>query len=137
MLSKPRPETIAARPIREWARQLGLPAGTTGPIRASIHTAYQAALAGASDAEARRIYAQAEAERLARNDQVKKGKWRGQAERDRHAELAPIRAWAKANGIALPANNLIPQAVLDAWTAAQAGQTTKRRPSKRPPKAAP
>lgn len=130
-----RPETIATAPIRDWARSLGLPMGVNGPIRASVRAAYEAAQAGATDDEAKAAYEQAEAERLEANDKAKKGKWRGAAEKARRAELAPIRAWAKENGIDLPRNNLMPPDVVAAYKEAQKGAAVKRRPSRRPKKA--
>lgn len=134
-VSKQRPETAAATAIRDWARALGLPAGVNGPIRASVKAAYSAAQDGANDDEAKAVYEKVEAERLSTNDKAKKGKWRGEKEKARRAELAPIRAWAEQNGIDLPRNHHIPTSVIEAYEAAQKGKTVKRRPSKQPKKA--
>ncbi len=137
LLSRQRPETVERLPIREWARSVGLPAGVTGPIRASVHAAYAALEGGGTDEEARAVFDRAEQERYAKNHKAKKAKWSRKAERARKAELAPVRAWAAENGIALPANNLIPASVIEAYEAAQQGKAAPRRPSKRPPKATP
>ena len=142
LTSKQKPETVARLPIRQWARNLGLPGNPTGPIRATVQAAYDAAQNGATDAEAVELYHQLEQERLTANSKAKQAKWAGGAGTARQAELAPIRQWAAANGIAVAKNARIPQEVLDAYAAAQAGTTRKRRPSKlnktpKPPKDAP
>lgn len=132
LLSKKRPETLARAPIREWAAAMGLPAGVTGPIRASVRAAYAAAQAGATDAEARAVFDQAEADALATKQAKKNVRRRGGTEVQRSAELAPIRAWAAEQGIPLALRGRIPAEVREAYEAAQQGKTLTRRPSKQP-----
>jgi hypothetical protein len=132
MLSRMRTETVARTTVREWARRVGLPASVTGPIRPSVQLAYDAALGGATDDEAKKVYERAEVARLAKNDIKRDEKWTSAAQVERRKELAPLRKWAKDNGVELPKNGLIPLSVTEAYEAARAGQPLKRRPSKQP-----
>lgn len=134
IVSKPRPQTLAQAPIREWARTLGLPGGATGPIRASVLAAYEASGRGASDAEARAIYQRHETERATKKQQRKNSTRTQVSDRRRTTDLAPIRAWAAANGYALPKHAQISPALMEAYQAAQSGVKHQRRPSQRPKK---
>jgi len=137
LLSKQRPETVAALPIREWARSVGLPGGVTGPIRASVRAAYAAKEAGATDAEAKAVYEKAEAAALAKKQAIKNVARTGGRDRKRSEELAPIRAWAAEQGIPLSARGRIPAEVREAYETAQQGKTPNRRPSKQPKRGTP
>lgn len=134
VLSKKRPETVERAPVREWARGLGLPAGETEPIRASVQLAYDVALKGATDAVAITTFERAEAGRLARKYEARKASQPVSGERIRKEELAPIREWAAQNGIEIKRHSAIPKAVLEAYEAARAGRTLRRRPSRLPKK---
>jgi hypothetical protein len=136
-LSKRKPETIARLPIREWARSVGLPAGVTGPIKQAVRAAYDAAQDGASDADAVALYQRLEKERNERNDASRNQRWTAAREKQRRAELAPVRAWAAEQGIVLPRNQRIPSEVTALYEAAQAGQQLRPRPSKQPKRGTP
>lgn len=132
LLSKKRAQTVQLAPVREWARSMGLPGNPTGPVRASVKKAYQARQEGATDEEAVVIYEEAEKARFAKNNAKRDANWTSAAEAARTKELAPVRRWAKENGIALSSKGIIPAHIMKAYKEAQRGESEQRRPSKRP-----
>lgn len=138
LLTKKSAQRLASLEIREWARTIGLPVSSTGGIKDGVLAAYKAHQGGATDEQAREVYQQSQDEISRRRAEHRKARRAGgHKDKDRAAELKPIRDWAEANGYEVSRNAVIPDNVMDAYQAAQQGTTRKRRPSKQPRKKKP
>ena len=135
LLTTRSPQRLSSLAIRDWARSVGLPAGSTGPIKPAVLAAHAAHKNGASDDEVRELYSQMTQQVIDREKRARKGRKVSNAEaKKRTAQLAPIRKWAADNGYDLPAHSPITKAIQTAYDAAQKGDTTKTRPSRQPRK---